>query len=64
MLAQRFEESRHQDALEEIAAEGAYPRAAGITDNFASQALEVDLIDQEEYEEIMGARDRLDAWLA
>ena len=62
-FAQRFEGSRHIDALEEIADQGSYPRVPQITDRYASDALKVNLIDQEEYEEIMGTRDRLDAWL-
>ena len=62
--AQRFEKRRHRDALEEIAAKDAYPRAPRITEEYAAKALEVDLIDQEEYAEIMGSQDRLDAWLA
>jgi hypothetical protein len=55
---------RHSDALEQIAEQGSYPRIPQITDRYASDALKVNLIDQEEYEEIMGTRDRLDAWLA
>jgi Zn-dependent peptidase ImmA (M78 family) len=61
--ARRFEESKHLDALEEIAANGVYPRAPRITEEYAAKALEVDLIDQEEYAEIMGSQDRLYAWL-
>ncbi len=63
-FAKRFESSRHIDALERIADGSAYPRVPQITDRYASDALKVNLIDQEEYEEIMGTRDRLDAWLA
>ncbi len=62
--ARRFEESKRLDALEEIAAKGAYPRTPRITEQYAAKALEVDLIDQEEYAEIMGSQDSLDAWLA
>lgn len=62
--AQRFEEDRYQDALEEISSKSAYPRIPKITHEYASEALKVNLIDQREYEEIMDARDRLDAWLA
>jgi Zn-dependent peptidase ImmA (M78 family) len=62
--AQRFEGSRHLDALEELAAKGSYPRVPEVMKGYASRALEFDLIDQEEYDEMMSARDRLDAWFA
>lgn len=63
-FAERFESGRHIDALEQIAEQGSYPRIPQITDRYASDALKVNLIDKEEYEEIIGAHDHLDAWLA
>ncbi len=62
--AQRFEKQRYLDALEEIAKNGVYPRVPEVMKAYASEALSCELIDEEEYDEIMGARDRLDAWFA
>jgi Zn-dependent peptidase ImmA (M78 family) len=61
--ARRFESGQLQDALDTTWDAGAYPRTPQITSDYAAQALEANLVDQEEYEEIIGTQDRLDAWL-
>jgi Zn-dependent peptidase ImmA (M78 family) len=61
--ARRFESGQLQDALDTTWNAGAYPRTPQITSDYAARALEANLVDQEEYEEIIGTQDRLDAWL-
>ncbi len=61
--ARRFEADQVKDALEELAAQDAYPHAPRVTGDYATQALAANLLDQAEYEEIIGTSDRLDAWL-